>query len=144
MNLFVIDANVAAKWSLRVTGEALVEEALDLLHRYGKGEIQFVVPDLFWAELGNVVWKAVRLERCTRVAAEVSMREMRERGLPTVPSETLIEQALSIAMTFDRTVYDSIYVALALESRAQLITADEKLANAVAAHLPVKWLGALS
>ena len=35
-------------------------------------------------------------------------------------------------------------VALAVESRAQLITADEKLANALAAHLPVKWLGALS
>jgi predicted nucleic acid-binding protein len=32
-------------------------------------------------------------------------------------------------------------VALALVSKANLITADERLANALAAHLPVKWLG---
>jgi predicted nucleic acid-binding protein len=36
-----------------------------------------------------------------------------------------------------------VYVPLALKSQAQLVTADEKLANALAAHLPVKWLGAI-
>ncbi len=143
MNLLVLDVSVAAKWALRETRETLVAEALDLLDRYGKGQVEFIVPDLFWVEFGNVLWKAVRVGRCTRAAAETSMTEMRERRLPAVSSDTLIEQALSIAMTFDRTVYDCVYIALALESRTQLITADEKLANAVAAHLPVKWLGAL-
>jgi predicted nucleic acid-binding protein len=32
---------------------------------------------------------------------------------------------------------------LAIQSKTELITADERLANALAAHLPVKWLGAL-
>jgi predicted nucleic acid-binding protein len=32
-------------------------------------------------------------------------------------------------------------VALALVSKADLITADERLAHALAAHLPMKWLG---
>ena len=143
MNLFVIDANVAVRWSLRPAGEALVEQSLGLLNRYGRGEIQFVVPDLFWAELGNLFWKAVRLGQCARATAESSLAEIRERGLPTVSSETLVEPALVIATTFDRSVYDGIYVALAIESRGQLVTADETLANAVAAHLPVKWLGAI-
>jgi predicted nucleic acid-binding protein len=40
-------------------------------------------------------------------------------------------------------VYDALYVALAMTSKSQLITADEPLANALAAHLPVKWLGSL-
>lgn len=142
MKPLVIDANVAAKWFL--PDESLVDEAFDLLRRHGKGEVQFVVPDLFWAELGNIFWKAVRLKRSTRLAAEVRMREMIERGLPTVPSGTLMQRALSIALTFDRTVYDSLYVALATESNGQLVTADERLANALAAHLPVKWLGAWS
>lgn len=143
MNLFVIDANVATKWSLSRAGEALVEQSLGLLNRYGRGEVQFVVPDLFWAELGNLFWKAVRLGQCARATAESGLAEMRERSLPTVPSETLVEPALVIATTFDRTEYDGSYVALAIESRGQLVMADETLANTVAAHLPVKWLGTI-
>jgi len=55
----------------------------------------------------------------------------------------LLDLAFNIASGFDRTVYDSLYLALAVQSKAQLVTADEKLANAVAAQLPVKWLGAV-
>jgi predicted nucleic acid-binding protein len=59
-----------------------------------------------------------------------------------VPSLTLIEKAFEIATACGRTVYDSLYVALAVHSKAPLVTADEKLANALAARFPVKWLGA--
>jgi predicted nucleic acid-binding protein len=48
-----------------------------------------------------------------------------------------------IATAFQRTVYDALYVALAVTSKAQFVTADERLANAMAAHLPVKWLGSI-
>ncbi|HKO04728.1 MAG TPA: type II toxin-antitoxin system VapC family toxin, partial [Candidatus Acidoferrales bacterium] len=61
---------------------------------------------------------------------------------PTVPSASLLEEAFHIAIAFDRSVYDSLYVALALAAKAQFLTADERLAHALAPHLPVKWLGA--
>lgn len=140
MSLVVVDANTAAKWSLK--DETLVEEAVALLSRYDRREIQFIVPDLFWAEFGNILWKAVRRGRCTRADADVNLTAVKDLNLTTIPSEGLIEHAFKIATRFDRTVYDSLYVALAVESRAQLVTADERLANAVSAHLPVKWLGA--
>ena len=143
MSLLVVDASVAAKWVLPPTGETLVDEAVDLLNRYVAGKIRFVVPDLFWAELANLLWKAVRKQRCTRTAAEAGIHALKTRGLATIPSHKLVESAFAIANAFERTVYDSLYIALALDSSAQLITADEKLANAVAAHLPVKWLGSL-
>ena len=143
MSLLVIDASVAAKWFLPARGETLTHEALELLDRYAKGEVRFVVPDLFWAEFGNILWKATRLARLTEAVAESAIGALRDRGLPTVSSKSLLAQAFAVATAFDRTVYDSLYVALAVEGKAQLVTADEKLANALAAHLPVKWLGAL-
>jgi predicted nucleic acid-binding protein len=36
---------------------------------------------------------------------------------------------------------NSLYVALAVTLKTELITADEKLANALAGYFPVKWLG---
>jgi len=68
---------------------------------------------------------------------------MKGRNLPTVPTLTLLEQAFALANAFERSVYDSLYVALAISSKAQLVTADVRLAHALAANLPVKWLGSL-
>jgi predicted nucleic acid-binding protein len=142
VNTLVVDASVAAKWVLPPANEALVPEALRLLDLYAKGQVKFLVPDLFWAELGNVLWKAVRQQRLTSAIAMQAVNTMRSRGLPTVASERLLPDALPVAISTGRTLYDCLYVALAMASHAQLVTADERLANAVAARLPVKWLGA--
>jgi predicted nucleic acid-binding protein len=141
LTLYVPDASVAIKWSLPV-GERLIEQALDLLNRYKSGSAEFVIPDLFWAEMGNILYKAVRQGRCTASAAEEALALMKGRALPTVPSAGLLEEAFAIASKYNRSFYDSLYIAVAVAYRATLITADEKLANATAAHLPVKWLGA--
>ena len=143
MSLFVVDASVAAKWFLPAEGETLVEEAIQLLRRYAAGQIRLTVPDLFWAEFANILWKAVHRGRWTKNAADKALAAMKERGLPTVPSLDLLEEAFAIAHAFQRSVYDSLYVAVAINSKAQLLTADERLAHALAAALPVKWLGAL-
>jgi|SRR5215469_160419 len=142
MSLFVVDASVAAKWCLPRSGETLVDEAFNFLKRYVAGDIQMIVPDLFWAELGNILWKATRQGRCNIAAAHAALEALEERNVPTIPSLTVLALALDLANTFGRTVYDSLYIALAVNSKAELITADERLASAVASRLPVKWLGA--
>jgi predicted nucleic acid-binding protein len=138
----VVDASVAAKWLLPRAQEPLADEASELLARYSNGEIQFAVPDLFWAETGNLLWKAARLQRCTTAEAKLALAILTEYRFPTVPSKTLLDLAFAIATAFDRTVCDSLYVALAVSTKSQFLTADEKLANSLAAKLPVKWLGA--
>jgi len=143
VNLFIIDASVAAKWFLPAAGEPLTDEARELLGRYATGEVRFVVPALFWAELGNILWKAVRQGRLKRAAAESALAGLKQRNLPSVPSLELLEEAFSLAVTFDRTVYDCLYLALAIRFKSQLVTADERLTRALATHLPVKWLGAI-
>jgi predicted nucleic acid-binding protein len=140
---YVIDASVAVKWVLPAKSETLTAEALELLQGYVGGRIRFIVPDLFWPEVGNVLWKATRQRRLPASTSEASLRAVAERQFPTIPSLVLLEDAFAIAIAFERTFYDALYVALAVRSRSHLITADEKLANAVAAYLPVKWLGSL-
>jgi predicted nucleic acid-binding protein len=67
---------------------------------------------------------------------------MRKLAFLTVSSLSLLPEAVEIALSHDRSVYDCLYIALAIQFKTEMITADERLANAVAAHLPVKWLGA--
>ena len=143
MTLLVLDANVAAKWFLPAKSEPLTDEAFTLLGKYAKDEIRFIVPDLFWVEFTNVMWKAVRIGRFPKVSAGEALETLMQRDFPTFPSLKLLDSAFQIATAFERTVYDCLYVALAVHSNAQLITADERLANSLAARFPVKWLGAV-
>jgi predicted nucleic acid-binding protein len=137
----VLDASVAAKWFV-LPGEPLEQEAIHLLAACQNGALEFLVPDLFWAEMSQIFWKAVRTGRSGKQQAEDSLAMLQQQQFPTFPSASLVESAFAIAHKFDRSFYDSLYVALAVTRRATLITADERLANALAAHLPVKWLGA--
>jgi predicted nucleic acid-binding protein len=138
----VLDASVATKWAMPAAREPLTHESLRLLDRYVSGEVAFVVPDVFWAELGNGLWKGTRQSRWRQDEAEAVAADMKARDFKTVSSLALLDEALRIAFAHDRAVYDCLYVALAVQSKTDLITADERLANAMAAHLPVKWLGA--
>ena len=113
MTTVVVDASVAAKWFLP---EPDASAALRLLD----GRRRLAAPDLIRAEVGNVVWKLhardlLRLEEAS---------EMIEHFLPLpldiYDSAFLLEPALEIAMTTQRTVYDSLYLALAIESPAML------------------------
>jgi len=139
---FVLDANVAAKWMLPAKGELLRAEAFRLLDAYEAAEVNLLVPDIFWPECGNIVWKAVRQSRLPRTDAELAILLLLQRKIPTIASPELLPTATSIAFNFGRSVYDSLYVALASQTKKELITADEKLANAMAAQFPIKWLGA--
>jgi len=143
LNTFVLDASVAIKWAIPSAREPLTDESLRLLKRYVNSEVEFIVPDVFWAEVGNVLWKGTRQRRWRQHEAEAVVADMKARDFATVSSGVLLPEALRIAFAYDRSVYDCLYVALAVQSKTDLITADERLANAVAAHLPVKWLGAL-
>lgn len=143
MTSYVLDASVAVKWFVPRRAENLATEAILLLDRYRDGLVRFFVPDLFWPEFGNIMWKSVRMGKCTWDTAELAVRGVQQITFRTISSEGLLDQAFLIATSFDRTVYDSIYVAAAVASRSSLVTADEKLANAFAAHFPVKWLGSI-
>jgi len=140
---YVLDASVAAKWFLPPAHETLVPEAQRVLRDYAEGKLRLLVPDLFWPEFGNILWKATRQGRISQRSAEDAISAMAERNIPTASGLPMLHDAYLVATAFERTVYDCMYVALAVMSGAPLITADERLANALAARFPVRWLGSL-
>jgi predicted nucleic acid-binding protein len=141
--MLVIDASVAILWAVPAAQSQLSETALGLLRRYVDRDLEFVVPEVFWAEIANALCKGVRQLRWRREDAEEGVADLIHYNFDTVPSLLLMEDALPIALNFGVSIYDCLYVSLALQAKAELITADERLANALAARFPVKWLGAV-
>ena len=111
MTSFVIDASLAVKWLPLFADEPLVAPAKRFLERSAIGE------------------------------AKQALSVLEEQPLATFSSMPLVNASLDIALRYGRSIYDSLYVALAVASHSELVTADEKLANALGGYLPVKWLG---
>lgn len=140
----MLDSSVAAKWLPILSHEPLATEARELRRNWEDGKINLTVPDLFWVEIAAILWKTQRRSSCTMAEAETALTGLLALQIPTQESRPLLEFTLRISARHDRTVYDSLYIALAQELKAEFVTADEKLANAVAAFLPVKWIGTFS
>jgi predicted nucleic acid-binding protein len=90
---------------------------------------QFYVPDLFFIECTNVLWKYVRRFGYPADAARQDVADLTRLPLHVVPTATLAEAALNLAVQYGSTAYDSAYVALARELSLPLVTADETLAR---------------
>jgi predicted nucleic acid-binding protein len=138
VSVYVVDANVVAKWFVP---ERLSEEARGLLD----GVHELATPDLLWPEIGNVLWKKSRAGELMPREAVGIVRGLERLPLTVFPSRVLLEAALEIALRTGRTVYDSLYLALAVALECRLVTADERLAKAMtggplARH--IVWVGA--
>jgi len=136
-----MDASVGAKWATPQIIEPLAAQAHRFLRAYVEGTIQVLVPDLFWLEIGSFLWKAAKRGAITKLLAQHALEAMINRDFPTVPSRAFLPEAFKIACDFDRTIYDSTYVAMAAATGRYLITADERLVSALGSRFPVRWLG---
>jgi predicted nucleic acid-binding protein len=136
----VVDASVAVKWLPLFSGELHAARATAFLESSRRNHISLLVPDLFWPEVANVLCKAVRRHACNAGEAKVALVTLEAQGLLTIPSLDLIKSALDIATRYSCSLYDSVYIALAMDGGCDLITADEKLANAVGGQWSVTWL----
>lgn len=136
--VLVIDTSVAIKWYVP---EPETQQALAVRST----ENHLVAPDLLVAEFGNVLWKKVRRR-------ELDIAEARDivaaftRACPLALRSSLpyATAAVEVALRFERTVYDALYISIAVAEGGLYVTADERLVNAVA-HSDlapfVRWLG---
>ena len=122
MKAIVVDASVAIKWFIP---EIHAIAATRLLHK----NLQFIAPDLIFAEVGNILWKKFRLKELTLDIASSILNDFKRLPLNSFESEPLLDTAWQIATTHQCTVYDSLYVALAQTEGCILVTADRVFYN---------------
>jgi predicted nucleic acid-binding protein len=139
MSLLVVDASVGIKWFVP---EILSPEAVTL--RNAGHDLH--IPDFFEVEIANIVWKKLRRGELTRADADDIVTQLVALPLTRHAESPLLASALDVAAKSQRPVYDCIYLALAKQLGGVMITADEKLVNALAATpwaSVVAWLGAV-
>lgn len=144
MRRWVVDASVVVKWYVP---EHLSHTAARLLVQARSGELSLFAPDLLFPDVGNVLWKKLRTGELQPGEAASILRAV-TRTFPGRVARCLqpVPAAFRIASISGRTVYDSLYLALAQALGGQLVIADERLANALQ-HSPlgatVVYLGAV-
>lgn len=126
MSQYVVDASVAVKWFVP---ESYAVASLRLLD----GTHDLLAPDLFLPRFGNILWKKIRLREIALTEGRDILRGLRTIPLDLHPSDDLLEPAFEIANGINRTVYDSLYLALALLRGCRLVTADRRLHDVVRA-----------
>ncbi len=119
----VVDASVAIKWYVPEPGSTAAQSILE-------SNRLLVAPDLLVAEIGDILWKRVRRGMTARSDAEIIAQAfLGESRVTLVSSTVLMFRALDIANTYGLTVYDALYVSLAVRDDLIVVTADERLAN---------------
>ncbi|HKS96568.1 MAG TPA: type II toxin-antitoxin system VapC family toxin [Terriglobia bacterium] len=120
----IVDASVAAKW---LFAEPDTRQARALLDDARVGRLTMLAPDLLPVEVASSLWK--RVYRQGLEAEEVWAQY--NRFLRVCPAlvriSSLTDTALRLALANKHSVYDCLYVALALETQCSLLTADERL-----------------
>jgi predicted nucleic acid-binding protein len=138
MDKAVIDSSVAIKWFVV---EPYSNDARRVLNEYQAGTLSLLAPDLIYAEVGNIVWKKQRLQGLAAADAYLIIEAFRMLTFSLTSSATLLDEAIRLAITHQRTVYDALYVALSVREQCRYVTADERLVNAIGTVFPnVLWV----
>ncbi len=137
MKQWVVDASVVAAAFFQEEHAACAGALL-------AGKHALLAPDLVHAEVANVIWKRCSRQEITPEEAGRLVADLRSLPLAITASSDLIEIALELAIKTGHTVYDCLYLALAMTSNCAMVTADRRLTNALAGSFlseHIVWLG---
>jgi predicted nucleic acid-binding protein len=133
----VVDASVAFKWYFE-------EPWSDAARRLLSGG-RLIVPRLFFLETSNILRKRYERKEISADDARATADSLAELPLEVWPD--LVRPALDLALDFRISMFDAVYLVLAVRLQGRVVTADRRLVNALqggslAAHvLRVEELG---
>jgi predicted nucleic acid-binding protein len=129
----VVDASVVLKWFIPENDS---EQAAVVL---GYGD-QFVVPDFLFAEVANALRVKMRRGELADREARAILKALHTVPFVVEPSLSHIQPALDIANETRITVFDGLYIAVAVASKAAFATADRRLLRVAARYVAVDLL----
>lgn len=88
-----------------------------------------VAPALVLAEVGNALWRKVRLRMMEADKARRATARLPDICTGLFPLDALLPATLDLALRRDHPDYDCFYVALAMHEAAPLVTADRHIAD---------------
>ncbi len=136
--LLVIDASVALKWVITESGS---DEASALLTDLADDATSLVAPEHLLGEVGNGLRKRVAQGVLVAEDAVTALHAVAALGLEFISGPERWLRSLRAALDWGVTTYDALYVLLALDLGAELITADRRLAESARQRsLPVRPL----
>jgi predicted nucleic acid-binding protein len=93
---------------------------------------RFFVPDLFYIECTNILWKYVQRYGYPPENARQDVADLQDLALHDFPTADLVAESLDLALLYGVTAYDASYAALAQRLKLPLVTADQTLAQKLA------------
>lgn len=130
MNVSVVDTSTLVRFY--VPDGPLPEGAEAALEEAWNGDGVLLAPELALAEAAQVLLKKERAKLLSAEEAEGILGEILTLPLKMVGHADLLPTAASLARQLGLTVYDALFLALALDRSAPLLTGDRKLAEALA------------
>ncbi len=121
----VIDASVGIKLFVDEPDSPLADRLFAQLA--ASPAARFYVPDLFFVECANILWKYTRRFDYPADNARRDVTALGQLNLRAVSTADLMEAGLELALALDITVYDAAYAALAQLLAVPLVTADDRL-----------------
>ena len=122
--LAVVDASVVVRWLVEEIGSAEATALLD-------DEVHWLAPRLMSTEVASALRRKNAEGLIRADAAMTALRGMlglvHDGDIELVPDESLVEVALALAMQSGHKLPDCLYLALAEQRDAKLVTADRRL-----------------
>ena len=126
----VVDTSVGIK---QFIPDPLSPKVNQLFAHLANPRTDFFVPDLFYIECANTLWKYVRAGRYDATEVQADLASLRALPLRVISTSELVMDAVSIGLTYGISAYDACYVALSQQVSAPLLTVDGKLLRDLAA-----------
>jgi len=122
MVLLVLDTSVVLKWFKE---EIHTEIALKIKEEFINGVHEIVEPDLILYEIANAM-RYSKLFNQTLIKESLSNLIDMEMDI-VIPTQEILLRAVNLSYSYEISLYDAVYIALAELINATMITADEKL-----------------